>query len=180
MRVRDVVVTGLGVVVGPDCGSDALAETLRCDNKTSIVDDRQYHELGAPVGRSAHGVDLSPWVPSILGRHELPPICCCGRRPPFKRDLQAQSAVRPPPSSCLRPWSVSSTEQLLGPPAATDRRLSRRLHSRKCCARVAGQIAIFTGPRPNITLVQRSRALTAAGRALSPHRAWPIVCLQAM
>ena len=74
--LHKVVITGLGVVAGPDCGSEALAASLSgAAMRTVVVDDRQGYHVPGTSRRAvlATGVDLSPWVPPAVARRMSPP-----------------------------------------------------------------------------------------------------------
>ena len=176
-RSGDVVVTGLGVVAGPDLGSDALLETLRGRTmKTAIVDDTQgYHEAGA--SRRAvlsRGVDLSPWVPPAVARRMSPPsrLAVAATQMALVQaglvGLTSGPATAIVMSSSFGP--VTSTEQLLdaarrdGPTA-----VSPFAFAESVANAAAGQVAIFTKAQgSNLTIVQREAGtLTAVGRGVA-------------
>jgi 3-oxoacyl-[acyl-carrier-protein] synthase II len=172
--LRGVVITGLGVVAGPDCGTEALAASFSAAAmKTVVVDDRQgYHPPGSP--RRAvltTGVDLSPWVPPGLARRMSPPsrLAVAATQMALAQaglvgavgGLSTGVVL----SSSLGP--VTSTEQLLdvarrdGPQA-----VSPFAFAESVANAAAGQVAIFTKAQgPNLTIVQREAgSLTAVGR----------------
>lgn len=171
---RAVVITGLGVVAGPDCGTDALAASLRgVTMKTVAVDDRQgYHAAGS--SRRAvlsTGVDLSRWVPPAVARRMSPPsrfAVAASQMALMQAGLtNAVGGVSTGVvlSSSLGP--VTSTEQLLdtarrdGPQA-----VSPFAFAESVANAAAGQVAIVTKAQgPNLTILQREAGtLTAVGR----------------
>ena len=171
---RHVVLTGLGVVVGQDCGADSLAETLRGTRmKTSRIDDGQgYHLAGAP--RRAiltRGVDLTPWVSPVTARRMSPSsrLAVAAAKMALEQaglaGAEEESSTGVVISSSLGP--ATSVEQLLdsarrdGPLA-----VSPSAFAESVANAAAGQVAIATKAHgPNLTVVQRETgSLTAVGR----------------
>jgi 3-oxoacyl-[acyl-carrier-protein] synthase II len=173
-RPDDVVITGLGVVAGPDVGVDALAGTLRGSvMKTEVVDDRQGYHIPGSSRRAvlARGVDLSRWVSLAASRRMSPPsryAAAAARMALHQAGLAAEgegATTGVVMSSSFGP--VTSTEQML----ATARRdgpqaVSPFAFAESVANAAAGQVAILTRSQgPNLTIVQREAGtLTAVGR----------------
>ena len=169
-----VVITGLGVVAGPDCGTEALAASLGAATmKTGVVDDRQGYHVPGSSRRAvlSTGVDLSPWVPPAVARRMSPPsrLAVAATQMALVQSGLAGAvgglSTGVVLSSSLGP--VTSTEQLLdvarrdGPQA-----VSPFAFAESVANAAAGQVAIFTKAQgPNLTIVQREAgSLTAVGR----------------
>ena len=170
----EVLITGLGVVAGPDCGADALASTMRRTvMQTSIVDDRQgYHLPGSPRRAVlSTGVDLSPWVPPAAARRMSPPSrLAVAAAQMALQQAGLQGNIAGPSTAIVLSSSfgpVTSTEQLVeaarrdGPQA-----VSPFAFAESVANAAAGQLAIFTKAQgPNLTILQREAgSLTALGR----------------
>jgi 3-oxoacyl-[acyl-carrier-protein] synthase II len=169
-----VVITGLGVVAGPDCGTEALTASLgAAAMKTVVVDDRQGYHVPGSSRRAvlSTGVDLSPWVPPAVARRMSPPsrLAVAATQMALVQSGLAGAvgglSTGVVLSSSLGP--VTSTEQLLdvarrdGPQA-----VSPFAFAESVANAAAGQVAIFTKAQgPNLTIVQREAgSLTAIGR----------------
>jgi 3-oxoacyl-[acyl-carrier-protein] synthase II len=171
-----VVVTGIGVLAGPDGGAEALAATLAGPSaKTSAVDDaRGYHRAGSPrrailVG----GTDLSPWLPPAAARRMSLPsryAVVASRMAIAQAGLagaMAGASTGVVMASAFGP--VTCTEEMLatartqGPQAVSPFAFAESVANAP-----AGQMAIaMSAQGPNITLIQREAgALTAVARGV--------------
>lgn len=175
MQFGDVVISGIGVVAGQDCGRAALRESLRgSEMKSVIVDDTLGFRVGGSARRAVltKGVDLSPWLSPGAARRMSPPSRLAVAAAQMALADAGLSGVEGGPetgvvlSSAFGP--ATSTEQLL----ATARRdgpqaVSPFAFAESVANAAAGQVAIFTKSHgPNLTVVQREAgALTAIGRA---------------
>jgi 3-oxoacyl-[acyl-carrier-protein] synthase II len=168
------VVTGLGVVAGPSCGADRLAETLRGSiMQSSTVDQRSGYHLpeSARSAVLACGVDLSRWVSPAAGRRmSLPSKLAVTAARMALADAHLSDAVAGPRTSVVMSnalGAVEFTERLLrtaileGPEA-----VSPFTFTESVANAAAAQIAIACHARgSNLTIVQREAGiLTAVGR----------------
>jgi 3-oxoacyl-[acyl-carrier-protein] synthase II len=174
MQFDDVVISGIGVVAGQDCGRDALVETLRgAEMKSSVVDDTLGFRVPGSARRAVltKGADLSPWLSPAAARRMSPPsrfAVAAAQMAMVSAGLAGDdggAGTGVVLSSAFGP--ATSTEQLL----ATARRdgpqaVSPFAFAESVANAAAGQVAIFTKSHgPNLTVVQREAgALTAVGR----------------
>jgi 3-oxoacyl-[acyl-carrier-protein] synthase II len=172
---RRVVITGIGVVAGQDCGVAALAATLRGHAiKTMEVEDPHGYRLPGAARRAVltRGVDLSAWLPASAARRMSPPsrfAVAAAQMALVEAGLAGHAGggrTGVVLSSAFGP--VTSTEQMLdtarrdGPQA-----VSPFAFAESVANAAAGQVAIFTKAQgPNLTVIQREAGtLTAVGRA---------------
>jgi 3-oxoacyl-[acyl-carrier-protein] synthase II len=171
---RGVVVTGLGVIDGPVCGADRLAEALRTSTVACSEVDRAagYHlPQSARQAILTAGLDLSSWVPPATGRRMSPPskLGVAAARMAVE-DAGLLGEVGGPRTAVVMSTAfgaVQFTERLLrsvlleGPETA-----SPFLFTESVANAAAAQIAIASQAQgPNLTVVQREAGvLIAAGR----------------
>ncbi len=169
-----VVVTGLGVVAGPDIGGDALAARLQTGDAATFEVDREqlYHqEGGARRAVLVANADLSKWVPPAVARRmSRPSRFAVAAARMAAADAGIDGGVGGPRTGVVMSTAfgaVESTEQILetvrldGPLAA-----SPFVFAESVANAAAGQIAIDAKAQgPNVTIVQREAgSVTAVGR----------------
>lgn len=172
MRRGRAVVTGIGVIAGPVCGIDALAEALRDSNMPAAEVDRSagYHlECSARFAILSGGVDFCRWLkPAEMRRMSYPSKLAVAAARMAIEDAGLDVRGDRTTVALSNAYSaVQCTEQLLrsviaeGPEAA-----SPFLFAESVANAPAAQVAIATGAQGrNVTITQREAGiLTAAGR----------------
>ncbi len=169
-----IVITGLGVVSGPDGGVDALARTLSgAEMPATAVDRSKGYHLADSARRAVltGDLDLSTWVPPGVARRMSRPsrLAVAAARMALAEAGLAGKVEGPRTGIVMSTafGAVESTEQILeavrleGPQGA-----SPFVFAESVANAAAGQVAIDTRARgPNLTIVQREAgALTALGR----------------
>jgi 3-oxoacyl-[acyl-carrier-protein] synthase II len=172
--VREVAVTGLGVVMGAACGVQPLMDALRSATMPcSEVDRVDGYHLPESARRAviARDLDLSAWVPRAEGRRMSPPskLALAAARMALAdaglSDAAGGSRTTVVLASAF--GAVHFTERMLrdvfleSPLSATP-----FLFTESVANAAAAQVAIATGAQgPNLTVAQREAGvLTAVGR----------------
>jgi 3-oxoacyl-(acyl-carrier-protein) synthase len=170
----EVVVTGLGAVVGMSAGAGPLEDllsggTMRC----SEVDRGDGYHLPESATRAVltTGLDLSAWVPAAIGRRMSPPSkLAVGAARMAVEEAGLSGAAGGPRTAVVMSvafGAIQVTEGLLrtvfseGPEMA-----SPFLFTESVANAAAAQVAIANQAQgPNLTIVQgEAGALTAVGR----------------
>lgn len=170
-----VVVTGLGVIAGPDVGVESVGRSLTAATMRATEVDRRsgYHAHGASqLAVLATDVDLTPWLsPATARRMSRPSRMAVAAARMALQDAGLAGAAGGARTGVVMSTAfgaVETTEQILsslrrdGPQAA-----SPFLFAESVANAAAGQVAIDAKAQgPNLTIVQREAGgLTAVNRA---------------
>lgn len=173
MPAASVVITGVGVVLGPCCGIDALAAVLQGAPSlaTPVAATAPYHRAGAAgLGIVASGVDLSPWLSAGASRRMGRPSRFAAAAARMALQDAGEFALDGPTTPVVMATAfgaVEATEQLQrvahaeGPAAVSPFGFTESVANAP-----AAHIAIALGAHgPNVTIAQREAGvLTAVGR----------------
>ena len=173
MQATGVVVTGLGVVAGPACGAEQVAQTLSGGAMPCAEVDRcaGYHLPESARLAVLNNRDLSHWVPPAVGRRMgVPSKLAVAAASMAVEDAGIGGVVQGPRTGVVMSNAfagVQLTERLLrtvfleGPEA-----VSPFVFSESVANAAAAQIAIAHGAQgQNLTVSQREAGvLTAVGR----------------
>ena len=159
-----VVVTGLGVIAGPDVGVESVGRSLTAATMRATEVDRRsgYHADGASqLAVLATDVDLTPWLsPATARRMSRPSRMAVAAARMALQDAGLAGAAGGARTGVVMSTAfgaVETTEQILsslrrdGPQAA-----SPFLFAESVANAAAGQVAIDAKAQgPNLTIVQR-------------------------